>query len=174
MIALCVLSSCEKVRNLMPKSEAKPPPAAVSMGAWVSEIPEGAYDTFPLQSGKVVVVDFYADWCGPCRRLAPILDRIATEHGGSVVIGKVNIDKFSQLASQEKVRSIPDVRIYRDGKRVDQFIGLPEESEIRRRIEGHLEGLPALAAEESVKPKPTEPLTQPMSKDWMPPGVKRR
>lgn len=159
----------------MPKPDAKPaPPAAASNGSWVSEIPEGAYDSFPLQAGKVVVVDFYADWCGPCRQLAPILDRIASEHGGSVVIGKVNIDKSSQLASQEKVRSIPDVRIYRDGKRVDQFIGLPEESEVRRRIESHLAGLPALAADATAKPQSAEPLTRPMSKDWMPPGVKRR
>jgi thioredoxin-like negative regulator of GroEL len=57
---------------------------------------------------------------------------------------------------------------------VDQFIGLPEESEVRRRIESHLAGLPALPAEEAAKPRTAEPLTQPMSKDWMPPGVKRR
>ena len=108
LIALCVLSSCEKVRNLMPKSDAKPPPpAAVSTGAVVSEIPEGAYDTFPLRSGRVVVVDFYADWCGPCRQLGPILERIATDHGGSVVVGKVNIDKFIQIASREKSAASP-------------------------------------------------------------------
>ena len=95
-----------------------------------------------MQPGKVVVIDFYADWCGPCRKLGPILDQIASEHGGKILVGKVNVDQNRELASSEGVRGIPDVRIFRDGREVDRFVGLPGESEVRRRLEVHLKGLP--------------------------------
>jgi thioredoxin 1 len=175
----CSLSSCEKIRSLTGRLEKNPPATAAPTahtGPLVTEIPDGGYDTFPLQSGKVVIVDFYAEWCGPCRQLAPILEDLTAKHKGSVVVGKVNIDQFRSLASKEGVRGIPDVRIYRDGKLVDKFVGLPADSEVRQRIETHVKGLPPPPTETASagKSDASKPLTRPMTKDWLPPGVKRR
>jgi putative thioredoxin len=129
-----------------------------------------------MQRGRVVIVDFHAEWCGPCRQLGPILEKIANEKQGLVLVGKVNVDHNKQLAADEGVRGIPDVRIYRDGKLVDKFVGLPSEGDVRQRIESQLKGLPPIApaAAESTKSKTAEPVTTPMSKDWLPDGMKRR
>jgi thioredoxin 1 len=176
-LVLCGLSSCEKARELAGRFTRKPPAAAVSpSGSWVSEISESDFDSFRSQPGKVVVIDFHAVWCGPCRNLAPILDQIATEHGGTVLIGKVNVDQNRQLAANEGVRGIPDVRIFRDGREVDRFVGLPAESEVRQRIEIHTKGLaaPDPAASGDGKPAAPQPVISPAPKDWLPPGMQRR
>lgn len=178
-LALCGLSSCDKAGTLARQlgEKAGPVPAATPhAGPLVSEIPQGAYSTFPMQRGRVVIVDFHAEWCGPCRQLGPILEKIANEKQGLVLVGKVNVDHNQRIAADEGVRGIPDVRIYRDGKLMDKFVGLPSESDVRRRIENQLKGLPpiAKAAAESAKTKTAEPVTTPMSKDWLPAGMKRR
>lgn len=204
-------SSCEKVRSLLKKDEGKPPapakatattPAATTpttapatpsyAGQTVSEISASDFESFRQQPGKVVIIDFYADWCGPCRQLGPILERVASSHQGLVVVGKVNVDKSPELASSEGVKGIPDVRIFRDGKEIDRFVGLPPETEVRRRIESHLKVSPPPAPKpaevakpktepgkskteaEAEIPKPATPPIQPMIKDWMPEGIKRR
>ncbi len=177
-VALAVLSSCDKVRNLMENLGDKAPAAAATpyAGEWVSEITGSGFDALRQQPGRVVLIDFYADWCGPCRRLGPVLQAIATEQQGLVLVGKVNVDKARDLASSSGVKGIPDVRIFRDGKQVDRFVGMPGEAEIRRRIAKQLEGLPPLPVEaaDPATSKPAEPVTRPMSKDWLPPGMKRR
>lgn len=154
-------SSCEKVRSLIGKGEEKPPAAAVvavaakpHTGAAVSEISASDFESFRQQSGKVIIVDFYADWCGPCKQLGPILDQVASSHQGLVLVGKVNVDKSPELAASEKVKSIPDVRIFRDGKEIDRFVGLPPEAEVRRRIESHLKGIVPAAPESAEAEKP--------------------
>ncbi|MDP3849189.1 MAG: thioredoxin family protein [Luteolibacter sp.] len=175
--ALCGISSCEKVRGLATRIAKKPPAtesAVANSNTWISEISEVGYDTFRQQPGKLAIVDFHADWCGPCRQLGPILAQIVSEHGGSVVVGKINVDQNKELAAREGVRGIPDVRIYREGRLVDQFVGLPDESEVRRRIEAHALGLPKPAATGDDKPATTDPITRPMPKDWLPPGMQRR
>ncbi len=177
--AVFCLPACEKIKNLagsVGKATPVNEPASAWSGPLVSEIEESAYEKFPYKSGRVVIIDFYADWCGPCRQLGPILDSIAPEHGGKVLVGRVNVDKLKQIAAKEGVNGIPDVRIYREGKLVDQFVGCPDESEVRRRIKAQTEGLPELPAanEATGKAKREEPVAKPMSKDWMPPGLKRR
>jgi thioredoxin 1 len=179
-VVLFTLPSCEKIRSFTGKSGGKPSaaaaPAAASGSEWVSEITGSEYDGFSRTTGRLVVVDFYADWCGPCRQLGPILHDIATEKQGMVLVGKVNVDKATALAAKEGVNGIPDVRIFRDGKQVDRFVGLPGAAEVRRKIESHLNGLaPPAAKDASTEPRKTDaPLTQPMSKDWIPPGMQRR
>jgi thioredoxin len=177
LTAFCGLVSCDQAKEMAGRLAKKPAaeiPAA-SSGSWVTPIPQGGYDSFRSQSGKVVVIDFYADWCGPCRKLSPILDKIANEHGGKILIGKVNVDQNRELASKEGVQGIPDIRIFRDGREVDRFVGLPDEREVRRRLETHLKGLPEHApAVEETKPATPQPSAEPMSKDWLPPGMQRR
>lgn len=178
IVALTGLPSCDKAQSLVQKLSKKSSAAAAKpyTGSLVSEISEAEYSTLIKQPGRVVLIDFYADWCGPCRKLGPILEKIATEKDGLVLVGKVNVDKSRSLASSNGVQGIPDVRIYRDGKQVDRFVGLPGEADVRQRIEKQLKGL-SLPAEESgdpTSPQPAKAVIDPVTKDLLPPGVQRR
>jgi thioredoxin 1 len=82
-----------------------------------------------------VLVDFWAEWCGPCRMLTPILEQVATERAGKVKIGKVNVDENPQLSQQFKVSSIPMMAFFKDGKLVDQVVGLQSKEAIGKRLD---------------------------------------
>ena len=87
-----------------------------------------------LQSPVPVLVDFYADWCGPCRMLAPTLDRLATEFSGRARIVKINVDQEPQLASQYHVSSIPALLFIAEGKVVVQTAGAASEAALRKAL----------------------------------------
>lgn len=74
--------------------------------------------------GKLVLVDFWAEWCAPCRMMAPILNQVAGELPTTSFVAKVNVDQFQNLAQQYKVRSIPTMVLLRDGKEIDRFVGI--------------------------------------------------
>ncbi len=85
-----------------------------------------------------VLVDFWAPWCGPCQNLMPLLTRLAEEYGGQFLLAKVNIDEQPELATQFQVRSVPTVKLVRNGDVVDEFAGAIPEGQIREFIEPHL------------------------------------
>lgn len=87
---------------------------------------------------RIVVVDFWADWCAPCKALMPILEKLANEYQGQILLAKVNCDEQQALAAQFGVRSLPTVAIMKDGQPVDGFMGAQPESEIRQMLEKHL------------------------------------
>lgn len=123
-----------------------------------------------------MLVDFHADWCGPCRKLSPILEKIVQEHEGLVLVGKVNVDLNKELAAKEGVSEIPDVRVYRDGKQIAKFVGAPSENKLRQQINEYVKGLPPITASTTNGGSPSQPgsVITPMSKDWLPPGMSRR
>jgi putative thioredoxin len=93
-----------------------------------------------------VLVDFWAAWCGPCKALMPLLDRIADDYGGRFVLAKVNTDEEQRIAGHFNIRSIPTVLLIHRGEVVEQFVGVQPESAIRALLDKHL-GAPAMVAE---------------------------
>ena len=94
-------------------------------------------DTFEhevLESDKPVIVDFWAEWCGPCHAVAPVLDRIVEEHGGEVKLVKVNIDEEQELAQRYGVASIPTMILFRDGAPAAAAIGAQPKGAIERSL----------------------------------------
>ncbi len=87
---------------------------------------------------KPVLVDFYAEWCGPCHALTPRLELLEEEYGDRVVFVKLNIDESPAKASEYGIRSIPAVKLFKNGKVVDEFIGLMHEDEIRAWLDRNL------------------------------------
>ncbi len=86
-----------------------------------------------LEGTGIVLVDFWASWCGPCKMLGPILDELSQEV--SVKIAKVNVDDYPNIAADYGIRSIPTMIIFKDGEKVDQLIGLMQKGAIKEKLE---------------------------------------
>ena len=88
-----------------------------------------------LQSEKLVLVDFWANWCGPCKMIAPVLEQIAEEYKEKVKIGKVNVDEESEIARQYQILSIPTLILFKKGKIMNVSVGFHSKSEIEKIIQ---------------------------------------
>lgn len=86
----------------------------------------------------VVLLDFWAEWCGPCKVLAPTIDKIAREYRGRVVVGKIDIDAQPALKKKFKVNAYPTLKILKDGKVVDQIVGVAPKADIEKVLKKHL------------------------------------
>lgn len=91
-----------------------------------------------VNSGKPMVLDFWAEWCGPCRMVGPIIDELATEYEGKVTIGKMDVDSDNDVVAQFGIRNIPTVLFFKDGKMVDKQVGAAQKSAFAAKIDALL------------------------------------
>ncbi|THD44267.1 MAG: thioredoxin [Bradyrhizobium sp.] len=106
------------------------------MSANTAKVTDDSFDSDVLKSSEPVVVDFWAEWCGPCRMIAPSLEEIAGELKGKVKIVKFNVDENPKIASQLGIRSIPTLMVFKGGKQVATKTGAGPKSELSRWIAG--------------------------------------
>lgn len=87
-----------------------------------------------ISSGKVVVIDFWATWCGPCIKLGPVVEELAEKYGDKAIIGKLNIDEESDVVSEYRVRNIPTVLFFKDGELKDRSVGLVKLADLESKL----------------------------------------
>ena len=104
------------------------------MGDITKEFTADNFETEVIQSAQPVLVDFWAEWCGPCRQIAPAVDELAAEYEGRAVVGKVNIDHHPAIATQYGIRSIPNLLVFSDGKVQQQIVGAVGKGELSEAI----------------------------------------
>ena len=100
------------------------------MGEFTKEFTTDNFDAEVIKSTQPVLVDFWAEWCGPCRQIGPIVDQIASEYQGKAIIGKINIDHHPTIASQYGIRSIPSLLVFSKGKVQQQIVGAVGKGEL--------------------------------------------
>jgi thioredoxin len=101
----------------------------------VIKLNESNFDVEVTQQDKAVIVDFWAEWCGPCKMISPLLDEIAREKAGSVKVAKVNVDENQSLSLKYNIRAIPALLFFKNGQLRDQVTGVTSKKDLLNRIE---------------------------------------
>jgi thioredoxin 1 len=108
------------------------------MGAATKTVTDATFDTEVLGSDKPVIVDFWAEWCGPCKMVAPVLEEIASEHADKITVAKVNIDENPEIARRYQIMSIPTMSVFSGGEVVKSIVGAKPKAALLRDLDGIL------------------------------------
>jgi thioredoxin 1 len=108
------------------------------MGHVTVEVQDNNFQQTVISSDKPVIVDFWAQWCGPCLAIAPMLEELATEYQGKITIGKMDVDANSAVPTEFGIRNIPTLLFFKDGKMVDKVVGAIRKDELKKKIEAQL------------------------------------
>lgn len=87
-----------------------------------------------IASGKPVVIDFWAEWCGPCRQIGPFVDELAAQYEGQVTIGKYNVDEGDEVSGEYGIRNIPTLLFFKDGQLVDKHVGSANKAQLEEKV----------------------------------------
>ena len=101
----------------------------------VKKFEESTFDQDVLESSGGVLVDFYADWCGPCKMMAPVVDQIATDYDGRVSVGKLDVDEAQSIAIRYGIMGVPTLGYFRGGELVDRLVGYPGPNGVKAFVE---------------------------------------
>jgi thioredoxin 1 len=104
----------------------------------VQTFTDGNFDDSVLKSAPPVLVDFWAEWCGPCKRLGPTVDALAAEYLGKVTVGKLNIDENQKVPETYQIRGIPTILIFKGGQVVESVVGLAHKDELKKVLDKHI------------------------------------
>ncbi len=108
------------------------------MAEGVVVLTSASWENDVTKSNGVVVVDFWAAWCGPCRMVAPTIEELAKEYEGKIKVGKLNTDENSDIASKYKIMGIPTIMFFKNGEKVDQIVGAVPKQQIKAKIDSLL------------------------------------
>jgi thioredoxin 1 len=108
------------------------------MAEGITELTSAAWDQEVLKASGLVMVDFWAVWCGPCRMIAPTVEELAKEYAGKVKVGKLNTDENPDIASKYKIMGIPTIMFFKNGERVDQIVGAVPKPQLKAKLDALL------------------------------------
>jgi thioredoxin 1 len=108
------------------------------MGSHIVAVTDDSFEERVLKSERPVLIDYWAEWCGPCKMIAPILEELASELDGKLTIGKLDVDHNPDTAMAFGVMSIPTLLLFKDGEPVDRIVGFQPKAQLLKRLQAHL------------------------------------
>jgi thioredoxin 1 len=102
------------------------------------ELTDANFEQLVMNSDKPVLVDFWAEWCGPCRMVGPVVEELSKDYEGKAVIGKVDVDSNPNISAQFGIRNIPTLLVFKNGKVVDKHVGVAQKSQLASKLDAQI------------------------------------